>query len=423
MERNKFLVLMVCGLILPVQAWAATPSSPKENATLAYLRSTVGTVLQSNSELQAAIANVESIKLQAEGAGLPLYNPEIGVEAESATEDTYTLGVSQTFDWHDKQIGHKSALDILLQKAEAQQSYLVMRLANDVLTAMTDFYSEIAIADLHKQSIALLEKVVGLTEQRLAAGDINKTEVLLARIALADAVIAQANQGSKVIEAQNNYSKLSQGILEDKIFFYLTLPSNVSEDQDLDILASQHPLEKIALLDIEHARRQVNAEQRDRMADPTINLVLGKEGEESLVGLQFSMPWQIRNDFSYKVDVARKEQLRVEFQAQNTHRQVLADIRAALAQYQLKASAWKIWQTSGENQLQEHIRLLEQFWKSGDLSTTEYLIQLEQNLRTEISGAELRGDMWRAWFQWLGATGRILSWLEFDVQNVLEGEQ
>jgi len=54
---------------------------------------------------------------------------------------------------------------------------------------------------------------------------------------------------------------------------------------------------------------------------------------------------------------------------------------------------------------------LQRLWEAGELSTTDYLVQLRQTLDTKESALELRRSMWQAWFEWMSASGQIETWL------------
>jgi len=423
MSRKCCFRFLLIGLSLPISTWAVSPVEEPSKESLLFLQIHVRKVLDANPERQAIIAKVESAQTKIRGADLPLYNPEFEAEVERTEKETYVLGLSQTLDWYDKGEAQQSALQVSLQQSKIEYSQLVLTLASDALESLTDYYTASDITLLHKQRVKLLEQIVRLAENRLAAGDIDKSEVLLAKLSLADAVIEHANQGVKVIEAERTYYALSQQSIEKKSEFLIPLPEKVGVGLNEETMASQHPQVKLALLQVELARRQVNVSQRERRADPSIGITVGREGKESLVGIQFSMPWQIRNNFSYIVDIAQKELLQAELLVQNTHRRVMASIKAARNLYQLKANAWRFWSATGKNQLSEHIQLLEQLWKSGELSTTDYLVQLEQNIHTRIAGVELKSDIWRAWFQWLSATGQTLSWLKLEEAYALKGDE
>lgn len=423
MSRKYYFGVLLIALGSPITVWALSPEKEPASQSLVFLQSQVKKVLDSHPERQAIKAKIESVHAQKKGAGLPLYNPELEVEVERAGEDTHTLGMTQTLDWHNKGDAQQSALRVLLQQTEAEYKQLTQSLANDALNAVTDYYTASDVTQLHKQRVKLLEQIVRLAESRLSAGDIDKSEVLLAKLSLADAVIEHANQGVELIEAEKTFYALSQQSIEKRSMFKIALPDKVGVDDSEATIATQHPRVQTALLQVEHAKRQVAVSQRERSADPSIGFTVGKEGEESLVGIQFSMPWQIRNNYSYTVDIAQQELLQAELQAQNTHRLLTAEIKAAKDKYLLKTNAWKIWSATGQNNLTEHIRLLEQLWKSGELSTTDYLVQLEQNIHTQIAGVELKGDVWQSWFQWLHATGQILSWLKLEEAYALKGDK
>ncbi|MGD8558862.1 MAG: TolC family protein [Gammaproteobacteria bacterium] len=418
MKTNK-LILLFCLVLLLSENAGADPLSHS------YFRNVVKQVLDSHPAYQAAHAKVLITEDQARAAGLPLYNPEIEAEMESAGEDTYVLGIAQSIDWHDKQSAKHFLQQIAVQNAKAEQLLLATTLASQTLNALIDYSMASGISRLHQQRIDLLEQVVDLAEQRLAAGDINKSELLLAKISLGNAIIKQANQKMAVIKAKNEIFKLSpQGIaqaIDNDRTFDGSPPDNITS-ANVATLASQHPSEKIALMRVEHAKQKVQVDQRQRRADPRFGINVGKEGDESLVGLKFSIDWQVRNDFAYAVDMARNAQLQKQLEAQNIHRQIVADIKSAKSQYQIAQEAWQYWLNNGESQLQQHVALLKKLWRSGEISTSNYLLQLEQNIHTQISGASLQGNAWHAWIQWLDATGQLLDWLKLTNEFDTKGE-
>jgi cobalt-zinc-cadmium efflux system outer membrane protein len=73
--------------------------------------------------------------------------------------------------------------------------------------------------------------------------------------------------------------------------------------------------------------------------------------------------------------------------------------------------AWAAWEHSGQPSQSSQLALLERLWQAGELSTADYLLQLNQTLDTRTSALELRGQLWRSWFDWLAASGRFDGWL------------
>ncbi len=66
---------------------------------------------------------------------------------------------------------------------------------------------------------------------------------------------------------------------------------------------------------------------------------------------------------------------------------------------------------TGRHSLDRHGALLERRWEAGELSTTDYLVQLRQSLDTRESALDLQLTLWLAWFEWLAASGQVDNWL------------
>ena len=73
--------------------------------------------------------------------------------------------------------------------------------------------------------------------------------------------------------------------------------------------------------------------------------------------------------------------------------------------------------TGGQHRLKGRIALLKQLWKAGEIGTTDYLVQLQQTLDTQVSAAALRAAVWDAWIRWLSASGQIEYWLGIQTDS------
>jgi cobalt-zinc-cadmium efflux system outer membrane protein len=80
-------------------------------------------------------------------------------------------------------------------------------------------------------------------------------------------------------------------------------------------------------------------------------------------------------------------------------------------QYRVTRRARLAWEQTGQRSVSTQIDLLRRLWQAGELSTTDFLVQLNQALNTQASAIGVRGRAWRAWFEWLTASGRIDDWL------------
>jgi cobalt-zinc-cadmium efflux system outer membrane protein len=162
------------------------------------------------------------------------------------------------------------------------------------------------------------------------------------------------------------------------------------------------------------ARASVHLRQREKRPDPTIGLHAGKEDSETLTRLTLSVPLFLRNTFSAEVGVASAELIQAEREAAGLRRRARADLISTAQRYRNARRAWKTWEAAGEPRLSQRTELLGRLWQAGELDTTDYLVQLKQTLETEVSATEQHGRMWRAWADWLAASGRIAQWLNLE---------
>ncbi len=86
-----------------------------------------------------------------------------------------------------------------------------------------------------------------------------------------------------------------------------------------------------------------------------------------------------------------------------------------MERYQLARAAWGEWRKTGQASLARLQEQLRRLWKAGDISTTEYLVQAGQTLDVRESALVLQESLWRAWLEWLSASGLIDAWIGYGV--------
>ncbi|MCF6355460.1 MAG: TolC family protein [Candidatus Polarisedimenticolaceae bacterium] len=370
-------------------------------------------ILDENPEIQAAQAAIDAARARAQGAGLPLYNPELALEGEKTESvDNYGIGLSQTIDLHDKRSLQERAAQAGLEATRSALDALRQSKAVELLDAMVRILNSEEITALSEQRFQLMERFQRLAEQRQSAGDIPSIEVELTRMAVAEAAMAHAQAGGALVEAKGDFFALAGEPPPARLGLPATLPTRLPGAQENERLASAHPNVRQAHLLAQAARIAINATDRDRKADPTLGLMTGRDDEENYLMLSLSIPLQLRNDFRNRVAAARSEALQAERQAQQVYRTTLAQLRTARDQYALISNAWQVWLSRGQSSLKQQSELLERLWQAGELETTDYLIQLQQALDTRIAGANLHGTLWYAWIKWQAATGQVFEWID-----------
>jgi cobalt-zinc-cadmium efflux system outer membrane protein len=232
-----------------------------------------------------------------------------------------------------------------------------------------------------------------------------------------DATFQQSNAQENLIRARQVVTTLTGGDYANWPALTGALPELDPELIDVDRLLAGLPAQRGALARVAAARASVQLSIREKRPNPTIGIRAGKEDSDALTGITLSVPLFVRNTFSAEVDVANAELIQAEHDAAGLYRQAHANLVAAAQVYRNARRAWKTWEASGAPRLSQRTELLDRLWRAGELNTTDYLVQLKQALETEVSATEQHGRMWRAWADWLAASGRIAQWLN------LEGEK
>lgn len=400
--------------LLTLTAWTQAANSkgqPPQDVEVQQLTAIINHALESNPEILAAKAAVDAAQARLTGAGLPLNNPELEMEAEHTDISTYTLGISQTIDWYNKQGAMEQAVRAELNVARTEVKALSLVKSAELLGALGRIATHQEITTLSKRRTGILERFSQLAEQRHAAGDIPQVELELARLSLAEAVMLHAGTGSELIQTKSDYFSLSGQALDDNIKLPDRLPASLSSTLDEEALVRNHPQVQVAQLMAKASRQQIHTVDQERKADPTFGLRAGREESENLLALTFSIPLQLRNNFQSSVNAAQAEALAAEQEAHQAYRNLLTRFRSARQRYRLITNAWSLWISHGRTSLHQRIDLLEALWQAGEMSTTDYLLQVQQTLDTQIAGVRLHGDLWSSWVDWLSASGTLDAWL------------
>lgn len=399
-------VCITCAPI-PLTLHAKPAESPASPRLVAWVEQT----LAGNPELQAAAAAVEAARARSAGAARPLYNPELELEYERSDINKTTAEVLQSFDWHGKREARERVAEGALAVARAEYEALREQLAGELLNALASYGGSRAAVELSARRVTLLGRFADIASERGRAGDLGQVEVELAQLAYAEGKMAAGSDKAALSDALDAlYRVAGAGRVPDAGLSEVP-PQSLPQQDDFEELVARHPAVRVARSRARVASAAVRRAEVDRRADPTIGVRGGQEDREALIGLRISIPLQLRNDFRAEVDAARSESTAAMHSVAQIERQTLARLNAADDRYRALLSAWKVWERKGRGSLQTRLELLERLWRVGDLSTTDYLVQVKQSLEMQNAGLTLQRDLWRAWILWLRAAGQVQSWL------------
>jgi len=401
----------------PLQSERATPAGRLDVVNDPLLGRLVEAALREHPQVLAAEAALEREQALARAASRPVFNPELELDVERSDTDDALLRLTQTLDVAGVR-GARSRVAAGQVAAATQRLALSRRnLAVEVLSTLGAFWTTSELAALAERRLELLQRVADVAEQRARVGDATQADVNLAHLARVQARMDSAGASANLAATEMVLRALVDEPAEGWPMLPTELPPIDADRAALSRVIAAVPDVALQRYALEVADADVGLRQRERRPAPSVSLAGGEEDDESLIGIGFSMPLNVRNRFTAEVDAARAERVRAEREADNTTRRALAAAEAATARYVRVREAWIAWLETGVLNLNQQAELLERLWRSGELSLTEYLVQVDQMLETQRSAVELRRELWDAWFAWLGAAGQTGAWLGLAIET------
>lgn len=368
--------------------------------------------LENNPRSIEQRANVNKAHALYQGASKAIYNPEISYEYEETDIKEYSIGLEQTIDLANKRGQHSKVAEYQHQSAQEEYQSLRLELATELLSALAKHETFQSTHQILKKQSELMNEFLTLSQKRNTVGDIGEDELGLAKLAQANVTTQLYQSEIEWFESQETLYALigKTNIKWPQMPTYM--PSIQSVTPPYDVLIQEHPKLKSAHLQLQAAKTEIKLAQRERWPDPTIGIRGGKEDDESLWGFEVSIPLYFRNSYKENVSASSEEAIAQEKRVMNLYQEKRAGLESAWRRYHAYYLAWNKWQKNGAPTLKDRLKLLEKLWKSGDLETTDYLVQVQQSMDAQVSQEELRLKTWLAWTEWLNASGKVEQWLE-----------
>ncbi len=405
-------ILMVSQLLILPVAFAASPQS----ATLKSLSVFLHQLEQKHPQLKASQAEIEAARARTRAASRPLYNPEIELDSERVgfntnKIDTTTIGVNQTIDWYDKRAARKNVAVLGQRVTQYEQQSFYQQLVADIFSALADYQVQREIIQAHEKRLSLSRQVLEQATRLYQAGDISKLDLEQIRLNETQTRLTLNRARTELTNKAQALSALAGETRKHWPALPYAPPRLQPEKLDYGRILVNLPALKAETAKVAEARSIMRLRVREQKPDPTIGLRAGGEESDRLVGLTLSIPLNVRNNYRAEVDVARANLRRAENSLDNATHQYKTRLQAAAQRYQLTYAGWKSWQKIAGSSLQKQSQLLMRLWRAGELSTSDYLVQLNQIREAELNNVELKGNIWRAWFNWLATSNQFRQWL------------
>jgi cobalt-zinc-cadmium efflux system outer membrane protein len=383
------------------------------------LRSAVLEIWNKSPEVQAAAAELEAARARARAAARPVYNPSLTADAENADLNRRTVGISLPLDLSGKRRAREGQGDADLRAGEA--GYALQRI--DVASRWLKAWSDVALTarqrELGQRRVEMMQRFDELAAQRLKLGDISSPERDLAALALGEAQAQQAALTGKEAAARATLQAIAGAAAAPP-----TLPEGLPP-QAGGVVA--RPIDELPQLRLARARQAsaqagVRVAQRARIPDPTLSLTGGEVRvgtvRDNVIGLSVSIPLPVFNNGSAEVDAARADADAAAANAQAQRLRLRSGLEEARTRYAALRSADAAFHSGRAAAFADRTALLEKLWRAGEISTSDYLVQLKESLNTALTGLELKSQAWQAWFDYLTAAGRLNDWIDGRTQDI-----
>ena len=166
----------------------------------------------------------------------------------------------------------------------------------------------------------------------------------------------------------------------------------------------------------DRADAAVTVADRNRRPDPTLSLTGGRVRSgprtDRVIGVSVSIPIPVLNSGRYDVSAARADADAAFASRRGTELRSDALLKQAQSTYAAMRGASEGFRQGRAGAFDERAALLDKLWQAGEISTSDYLVQLKQSLDTALSGIALESQTWQAWFDYLAASGRLTEWVD-----------
>jgi len=388
-------VVVLSGSINPVQAadWSERLVNQIKRHPL---------VLQSEQRYEAALATQNA-------ASQPLYNPELSASYDDKPDAAYAVSVSQQWDRSGLRTVKEQIGEIGARMAALEVQRVGNDIAADTLRGLIEKRRADTLLRLAAEQYDITRNIVGLTEKRVAAGDIGELDLQLMRLAQTESLQALTNAENN---QQRTHSQLKM-LLGDTV---IELPDGVSVIQefepDLDAFVDQLPVVLMSELRSQQAGLQVREARRSSKANPTFGVGLGKDGNDNVLSFSVSVPLNIRNRYTAEIEAAEAERLAIDQSVRYTRVRAFTDLQRDWQTFLRYQNTPDKLQQPRQRDLSQVNAQLKKLWRLGDMTTTSYLQNLQQRNTALIAEVEIDTEAALSMVEWLRSSNQMLSWLK-----------
>ena len=363
--------------------------------------------IKKHPQVIAAKEAMNAQKSEAQSLTKAIYNPEIsGDLGHEGSDKTYTLAINQTIDRTNKRGVRKKQAALLRLSAKNNYDNLLQNKLSDALHNLNNWQAIKKQSQLIAQQEIQLENLLKIVKSRTLSGDLGQLDAELAYLSLSQ----QFGQSARVQAKLRRIVAQIRELLPDWNNNNITLSQsqwNQVIDKRADEWIETHPQVKAAKAQWQIALLATEIANKNKKSDPTFGVEAGKLGSDNVLSLTFSMPLYVRNNFSLQYKAANQKAMSAEANYHAVRRKQLFTIKASKSVLNEYQKRYQKWHTLMQGRDENSENLLQNQWNVGDISTTEYLLTLQQRTEGLLAGIELEQEYQSALIQLLQDTAQL----------------
>ncbi len=358
-------------------------------------------------QVLAARQSMKASLYQADSLEKATYNPELSTDFGNEGPDrTYTLGINQTIDWTNKRGSRKQQAVFARISAQKNYAFVLQTKMAEALNALINWQAIKNQSQLVTEQENQLENLLEIVKKRTKSGDLGQLDAELAYLSLSQRFGQSARVQAQLRRIEASLGELLPDWNKRKITLSQSQWSHVI-DKTAEKLVDDHPAVQAAKAQWEISVFAAEIALKRKKPDPTIGVGAGKLGRDNVLSLSLSIPLYVRNNFSLLYKAADQQAMASEANYHAVRRKQLFAIKASQAALKEYKRRFQKWQNLMQGRDKNSENLLQKQWSIGDISTTEYLLTLQQRTAGLIAGIELEQEYQSALIQLLLDTAQL----------------
>ena len=350
---------------------------------------------------------LKASNFQAKNLTQAIYNPELEASFEKEGDfNNYSIGLSQTIDFWDKRATNTSIGEIALYASQQQLLLLLDSKKSDALSAIATWQAAKDASQLSTEREKQLQTLLTIVEEKQAAGLLEPLDIELVYLNLSQVFSEIANYQ---IELKNAELKVRELLpdwtpeLANKASYEFGLTSYTYQAEWIQA----HPVVQLAKTQWKEKQAKAELTTIEYKANPTFGISAGQDGGENTVGLTFSVPLNIRNNYSDATNAAYSQSIAAEASFQSVYRKQTFEAKANYESLVVSKKYYERWKKLIQDRVDNSTKLLNARWEAGDINTPDYLFALSQQAEGLHSGIQLEKNFRLSEISFIWSIGQL----------------